>query len=71
MHYNYRDSIRYIFGPLIQTHLNQYLQEWNHHRIRFSRMAEIPAGIPEVLYRFPELHSMADLYTCQYNSIFV
>ena len=30
--------------------------EWNHHRIRYSNMAEVPHGVPEVMYNFPEIH---------------
>lgn len=30
--------------------------EWNHHHIRHSNMAELPHGVPEVLYQFPNIH---------------
>ena len=56
MFYNlYRDSVRYAFGPLIQEQLNAFLNEWNSHKIRKSKMAEAPDGIPNVLFEFPEL----------------
>lgn len=50
-----RDSVKYAFGPLIQKQLNEFIQEWNSHNIRKSKMAEAPAGVPNVLYNFPEL----------------
>ena len=57
LYYNYvdRDAVRYAFGPLIQQELLQFTSEWNNHRIRQSNMAEVPGGIPEVLYHMPHL----------------
>ena len=52
----YSDCLQFAFGPLINKQLAQFTADWNNHRIRSSRMAEVPAGIPEVLFRFPELH---------------
>ena len=51
-----RDAVRYTFGPIIQQELLQFASEWNNHRIRQSSMAEVPGGIPEVLYHMPHLH---------------
>jgi len=50
------DAIRFTFGPLIQKELDEFVTEWNHHWIRHSTMAELPSGIPNVLYDFPALH---------------
>ena len=50
-----RDAVRFSFGPLIQKELDQFVTEWNNHRIRRSNMAEVPNGIPEVLFNFPNL----------------
>ena len=55
------DSLRFLFGPLINQDLNQFSVEWNQHRIRRSRMAEVPHGIPNILYAFPQLHSKFSL----------
>ena len=52
-----RDSVRFLFGPLINKDLAQFADEWNAHRIRYSRMAEVPHGIPNIMYTFPELNS--------------
>lgn len=50
----HRDAVRFCFGPLIQRELDEFVNEWNHHRIRKSKMAECPGGIPELLYRLPQ-----------------
>ena len=42
-----RDAVRYAFGRLIQEELLQFTSEW---------MAEVPGGIPEVLYHMPHLN---------------
>ena len=52
----HRNAVRYVFGPLIQKELDQFAFEWNHHHIRHSNMAELPHGVPEVLYHFPNIH---------------
>ena len=41
---------------MIQSELDRFAEEWNRHRIRQSHMAELPSGIPRVLYNFPDLH---------------
>ena len=59
IYYVDRDAVRYAFGPLIQKELLQFTREWNNHRIRQASptyMAEVPSGIPEVLYHMPHLN---------------
>ena len=53
---HYSNAVRYVFGPLIQKEFDQFAFEWNHHTIRHSNMAELPHGVPEVLYHFPYIH---------------
>ena len=55
----FRDALRYSFGTLIQRELDEFATEWNSHRIRHSRMAEQPPGVPNVLYKYPVLHGIA------------
>ena len=40
--------------PIIQKESEQIAIEWNNHRVRKSRDAEAPAGIPDILYLAPE-----------------
>ena len=54
-----RDCARYSFGPL---QLQFFVTEWNSHRIRKSKMAEAPGGIPNVLFSFPELSGCLQFY---------
>ncbi len=55
MNYNYRDIVRFSFGPLIQEELDQFTTEWNGHRIRSNRTADAPSGVPNVMYSLPIL----------------
>ena len=52
---NFSDAARYAFGKLIQQGLDEFVTDWNSHRIRQSKMAEAPGGIPNVLFNFPTL----------------
>ena len=49
-YYFYRDIVRFSFGYLLQKQLDQFVNEWNHHRIRPTKMAHDPAGVPNVMY---------------------
>ena len=51
-----RDAVRYSFAPLIQRQMDQFVEEWWCHRIRFSRMTEQPPGILNVIYDYPGLY---------------
>lgn len=37
----------------MQRELTSFAYEWNNHRMRQSRMADVPGGIPEVLFHLP------------------
>jgi hypothetical protein len=37
----------------VQRELTSFAYEWNNHRMRQSRMADVPGGIPEVLFHIP------------------
>ena len=53
------ECLRFCFLPLIQVQLNQFVENWNEHRIRRQRM-EVPSGIPNVLYFQPEIFGSTD-----------
>jgi len=44
------------FGPLFRKELDEFLQQWNHHRIHKNSMAECPGGIPEFLFNIPQCY---------------
>ena len=50
--------MRYCFGKIIQRELDDFVTEWNSHRIRLSKMVEAPSGVPNVLFSYPELHGI-------------
>lgn len=39
----------------MQKELDQFVEEWNSHRIRQSKNADAPGGIPNTMYYFPSL----------------
>lgn len=40
---------------LLQQDLNDCANEWNKHRIRYTRGASSPSGIPDELYFLPSV----------------
>ena len=46
----FKETVKFLFEPLINKDLAQFADEWNAHRIRYSRMAEVPHGIPNIMY---------------------
>ena len=48
-------AVKYAFGPILQKQLDQFFLEWNHHKIRYNHMVELPSGVPEVLYNCPSI----------------
>ncbi len=49
----------------MQRELTSFAYEWNNHRMRQSRMADVPGGIPEVLFHIP--HSQGLNYVTKIN----
>lgn len=45
--------LRYCFGDVIQKDLDECVRLWNSHRIRPSRTASCPGGLPNELYYLP------------------
>src|SRR5690349_16062803 len=50
-----RDILWYVFAPLIQSALNDWVKLWNSHRMRKSRYAACPGGVPQNLFDYPYL----------------
>ena len=48
------ECLRYCFMDLVQKDLDEARREWNTHRIRPSRGARCPAGVPDELYFVPQ-----------------
>ena len=50
---DYRKRLAIVFTPLLEQELRQFKAHWNSHRIRESRHADCPGGIPDDLYDMP------------------
>ncbi|XP_078363116.1 uncharacterized protein LOC144647223 isoform X1 [Oculina patagonica] len=50
-----RDLLAYVYIPVIQKELDVFRKcVWNNHRSRKQRGKELPSGVPEHIYHFPE-----------------
>ena len=45
----------YTFFPVLKHELEEFVELWNSHHIRKTRLAASPGGRPEDLYDMPEL----------------
>ena len=44
-----------MFAPLLQRELDQFMEDWNSHTMRYNRLADCPTGVsPNDLYDMPE-----------------
>ncbi len=50
-----RHLLAFVFIPVIQKEMNIFRETiWNSHRVRSQKEAQMPKGIPNHLYSFPE-----------------
>lgn len=50
-----RHLLAFIFIPVIQKEMDIFRETiWNSHRVRAQKDAQVPKGIPDHLYNFPE-----------------
>lgn len=50
-----RDLLAYVYIPIVQKELDVFRQcVWNNHRTRKQKKKELPAGVPEHIFHFPE-----------------
>ena len=47
------ECIWFVYAQFIQTQLDEVKQEWNYHKIRYSKGCQV-SGIPNQLYHLPE-----------------
>ncbi|XP_055025013.2 uncharacterized protein [Misgurnus anguillicaudatus] len=52
--------LRYCFNEVIQRDLDECVELWNTHRIRPSRMASCPGGVPNELFHLPHRFGSRD-----------
>ena len=56
----------FIFVPVIQMEMDVFIETvWNSHRIRQQKDAQLPKGIPNHVYHFPEKYGAEEcgMYT--------
>ncbi|KXJ10617.1 hypothetical protein AC249_AIPGENE2744 [Exaiptasia diaphana] len=50
-----RNLLAYVYLPVVQKELDLFREcIWNNHRTRKQKGKELPAGVPEHIYQFPE-----------------
>ena len=51
----FRDLLAYVYVPVVQHELDVFRQTvWNSHRGRKQARKELPCGVPDHIYHFPE-----------------
>ena len=51
-----RQLLAYVFTPIVQRECDIFVRCWDSHRIRGQEHLEIPIGVPEHMFSFPELY---------------
>ena len=50
-----RNMLAFVYIPVLQKELDVFRTTiWNNHRSRYQRGKELPVGVPEHIYNFPE-----------------
>ncbi|CAB3987262.1 Hypothetical predicted protein [Paramuricea clavata] len=56
-----RYLLAFVYIPVLQKELNTFCETvWNSHRVRCQRDAQLPKGVPNHLYSFPEQYEARD-----------
>ncbi|XP_028405215.1 uncharacterized protein LOC114527710 [Dendronephthya gigantea] len=51
----HRNMLAFVYVPVLQKELDTFRTSvWNNHRSRYQRDKELPVGVPEHIYHFPE-----------------
>lgn len=54
------DCLRYCFGDLIKQNIILVTQEWNKHSVRKQNTRNVPGGIPNLMFDYPEKFGTTD-----------
>ena len=49
-----RQILAYVYIPIIQRELDIFTTQWNTHRIRTQNKLQLPSGVPQHMFQFPE-----------------
>ena len=51
----FRNMLAFVYIPVLQKELDTFRTSiWNNHRSRYQRDKELPVGVPEHIYNFPD-----------------
>ena len=50
----HRQMLAFVYVPVLQRECDIFVRNWNNHRIRRQKDLELPTGIPNHLFSFPE-----------------
>ena len=59
-----RQLIAYVYIPIVQRECYTFVDYWNSHRIRAQEKLEIPTGIPNHMFSFPENYGATNKGIC-------
>ena len=57
-------NVIYFYIPIVQRECNTFVDYWNSHRIRAQEKLEIPTGIPNHMFSFPENYGATNKGIC-------
>ena len=57
-------NVIYVYIPIVQRECNTFVDYWNSHRIRAQEKLEIPTGIPNHMFSFPENYGATNKGIC-------
>ena len=50
-----RDAFIYVYLPLVKKEVDDYIVDWNVHKIRYQRAVRLPSGAcPDDIYYLPD-----------------
>ena len=50
----HRQLLAFVYVPIVQRECEVFVEYWNSHRIRSQENLEIPTGVPNHIFNFPE-----------------
>jgi hypothetical protein len=57
----FRSLLAFLFIPILQKQLDIFKETiWNSHRIRLQKDTNLPHGVPNHIYNFPEEHGLEE-----------
>ena len=61
LNFYFRLLLAFLFIPIMQSQLDTFKDViWNSHRIREQKETNLPAGVPNHIYEFPDNYELED-----------